>query len=306
MSPIQDQAKSSQRILVADDDSGIRELIALSLIRSGYEVDTARDGAEAWKALNEVSYYLLITDYKMPKMTGLELIQLLRSKEMALPVILVSGTIPAEELRRQPWLHVDATLSKPFDVEELLDVVKNILSSLAETSLVDLMLSRHKLEAALMNVTPAEAQAPAGAQIQNKGNPSHHILVVDDNNETRQLSINLLAGSGYQVEGVKDGADGWEALQADDYDLVLTDNMMPRMTGVEMIAKLYAARLTIPIIMATGHLPTHEFASKPWLTPDATLQRPFSNDDLLATVKKVLRTDEGNKLHMEMLLPKYL
>ena len=60
------------------------------------------------------------------------------------------------------------------------------------------------------------------------------------------------------------------------------------------------------LIMATGHLPMHEFASKPWLTPDAMLQRPFSEDDLLATVKRVLRTDEVNKAHMEMLLPKYL
>jgi len=298
MTSIQDQVKSSQRILVADDDSAIRELIAISLSRSGYEVDTARDGAEAWKALNEVSYYLLITDYQMPKVTGLELIQLLRSKEMALPVILVSGTIPTEELRRQPWLNVDATLPKPFNVEELLDVVKNILSSLVETPFVDLMLSRDKLEAALMNVAPADDQARA--------NPSHRILVVDDNSDTRQLSIDLLTASGYLVEGVKDGAAGWDALQTDDYDLVLTDNMMPRMTGIEMIAKLYAARLSIPVIMATGNVPAHEFTNKPWLTPDATLQRPFSNDDLLATVKRVLRTDDGNKLHMEMLLPKYL
>jgi hypothetical protein len=53
-------------------------------------------------------------------------------------------------------------------------------------------------------------------------------------------------------------------------------------------------------------LPTQEFEQKPWLLPDATLQRPFSNDDLLATVKKVLRTDDTNWNHMAMLLPKYL
>jgi hypothetical protein len=58
--------------------------------------------------------------------------------------------------------------------------------------------------------------------------------------------------------------------------------------------------------MATGILPTHEFASKPWLKPDATLQRPFSNDDLLETVRNVLRTGDGNEGGKETLLPKYL
>ena len=121
-------------------------------------------------------------------------------------------------------------------------------------------------------------------------NSPHRILVVDDDSDTRQLSLDVLAGAGYDVEAVKDGAAGWEALQAKSYDLIITDNKMPRMTGIEMIEKLRSARMAVPVIMATGYLPTHEFARKPWLKPDATLQRPFSNDDLLAAVKEVLRT----------------
>jgi CheY-like chemotaxis protein len=101
----------------------------------------------------------------------------------------------------------------------------------------------------------------------------------------------VLVGSGYDAKAVKDGAAGWETLQAGSkYDLIVTDNKMPNMTGIEMIARLRSARLTVPVIMATEHLPVHEFALKPWLKPDATLQRPFSNDDLLEMVKKVLHT----------------
>ena len=73
-----------------------------------------------------------------------------------------------------------------------------------------------------------------------------------------------------------------------------------------MIAKLRFARIAVPVIMATGILPTHEFARRPWLMPDAMLQRPFSNDDLLETVKEVLRTDEGQDGGKESLLPLYL
>jgi DNA-binding response OmpR family regulator len=134
----------------------------------------------------------------------------------------------------------------------------------------------------------------------------HRILVVDDDSDVRQLSVDVLTGSGFDVDAAKDGADGWAALQANGYDLVITDNKMPRMTGIEMIEKLRDACIISRVIMATGNLPVFEFARKPWLKPDAMLQRPFSNDELLATVKKVLRPDDGSYNRPQTLLPKYL
>jgi len=304
--PTEVQSHLPQCILVVDDDTAIRDTIAISLIRSGYRVDTARDGATAWKALNEVSYHLLITDHKMPRLTGLELIQKLRTEAMTLPVILISGMMPTEELKQYPWLHVDAMLLKPFAMEELLRTVKKVLNTLVEPPFADLIAYRENLETAQKAAVSTPAQAAASTPARDQRNQTHHILVVDDNGQTRQASVDLLTGSGYHAEGAKDGVEGLEELLTCDYDLVITDNTMPRMTGIQMIAKLYAARLSLPVIMATGQLPTHEFASQPWLTPDATLQRPFSNDDLLATVKKVLRTDECNQSHMALLLPGFL
>ena len=135
--------------------------------------------------------------------------------------------------------------------------------------------------------------------------PSRRILVVDDDPDTRQLSVDVLVNANFEVQAAVDGADAWEVLRAKHFDLVITDNKMPRMTGIELIAKLRYTRLPLPVIMATSQLPTWEFERKPWLLPDATLQRPFSNDDLLVTVKKVFRTDDTNWNHMEMLLPIY-
>ena len=131
-----------------------------------------------------------------------------------------------------------------------------------------------------------------------------HILVVDDHPDGRQLSVDVLAGAGYTVDAVKDGAAGWEAIQAHHYDLVITDNKMPRMTGLEMIEKLLSTGVNTPVLLATGELPTHEFARRPWLKPDATLLRPFSNEDLLEAVKTVLRTAPGPDSRKAVLLPK--
>jgi DNA-binding NtrC family response regulator len=63
----------------------------------------------------------------MPKITGVELIKNLRSARMALPVVLVAGSLPAEELAQNPSLQLAATLEKPFAVAELLHTVENVL-----------------------------------------------------------------------------------------------------------------------------------------------------------------------------------
>jgi CheY-like chemotaxis protein len=129
-------------------------------------------------------------------------------------------------------------------------------------------------------------------------NPPRQILVVDDDSDRRQLSVDVLVRSGFEVDAAVDGADAWEALRLKHFDFVITDNKMPRMTGIELIEKLRYTRLALPVIMATRQLPTLEFERKPWLLPDGILQTPFSNHDLLAAVKKVLRTDDTNRNHM--------
>ena len=120
---------SSKRILVADDDAGMRQLAAEVLSGSGYQTETAEDGAAAWEALQASSYHLLITDHDMPKVSGVELVKKMRSAEMTLPVILATGTMPEKELSRHPWLQLAATLLKPFTAEELLGTVKRVLRS---------------------------------------------------------------------------------------------------------------------------------------------------------------------------------
>ena len=147
---------------------------------------------------------------------------------------------------------------------------------------------------------PSPARNSSSAPVPPPAQSPYRILVVDDDSDARQRSVEMLAACGYDVEGVQDGAAGWEALQAKSYDLIITDNKMPRMTGLEMMEKLHAARMAVPVLMATESAPMHEFARKPWLKPDATLQRPFSKDDVLAAVKGILRTDDAQAVEQEV------
>ena len=124
---MQDRNGHPPRILVVDDDRSVRQLCADALIGSGYRVDTVEDAIDGWQALQACNYSLLLTDNKMPMVSGIELIAKLRSARMDLPVVLVSGAIPTEEIHRNPSLQLAATLQKPFTIAELFDTVEQVL-----------------------------------------------------------------------------------------------------------------------------------------------------------------------------------
>jgi two-component system response regulator (stage 0 sporulation protein F) len=119
------------RILVAEDEPDIRRLNTEVLADSGYQVDAAEDGAIAWDALNENQYDLLITDYEMPLVSGLELLQKLHDSSMEVPVIMATGTLPHHQSDWRPWLQIKAILLKPYTFTQLLGAVKNVLNPVA-------------------------------------------------------------------------------------------------------------------------------------------------------------------------------
>jgi DNA-binding response OmpR family regulator len=102
-----------------------------------------------------------------------------------------------------------------------------------------------------------------GAPIQCKANPSHPILVVEDDVLTRHINTKALIKSGYEVDAAEDGSAAWEALQLKGYDLLVTDNDMPNVSGVELLKKLHAASNAMPVIMVSGKMPTEELNRQP-------------------------------------------
>jgi DNA-binding response OmpR family regulator len=135
----------------------------------------------------------------------------------------------------------------------------------------------------------------AGAPVQCQTNPPRRILVVDDEPDIRRLNAEVLKDSGYHVDTAEDGIEGWKALHAvrhspESYALLITDHDMPGLSGLALVKKLRAARIALPVIMATGTLPTKDLMNRyPWLQPAATLVKPYSIEQLLGTVEKVLR-----------------
>ncbi|MGA2788207.1 MAG: response regulator [Verrucomicrobiota bacterium] len=125
--PTPGATRRPRRILVVDDDTGMRKLEAEVLIRYGYQVDAAEDHTAGWKALQAHTYDLLITDLDMPRLSGLKLVKRLRDARLALPVILASGIMTPQELSRNPWFQLSGALLKPFSTDQLLQMVQAVL-----------------------------------------------------------------------------------------------------------------------------------------------------------------------------------
>ena len=139
------------------------------------------------------------------------------------------------------------------------------------TSGLDLATAPIRTNPSLPGTDPicVEDEAPAPVK------PTKRILVVEDDISIRRLSTEMLIRSGYQVDAAADGAAGWKTLQGKSYDLVITDNFMPKVTGVEMVKKLHAAGMKLPVILATAMLPQEEFVAHPWLQAVTTLLKHF-------------------------------
>ena len=116
------------RVLVVDDDDVIRQLITVNLELEGFEVETAVDGQDCLDKVKKVAPDVVTLDIMMPKLDGWETaIRLRQDPETAdLKVVLLSARAQEADLERGSRIGVDAYLTKPFDPDELIDVVRRL------------------------------------------------------------------------------------------------------------------------------------------------------------------------------------
>lgn len=125
-----------KRVLVVEDDDDVRTLFGVILRETGYNVYEACDGLEAIDALKKRRYDVLLTDYHMPKMDGLELLDLTRAMWPELPVILATSDVLLTEQTPNSLLEpAYAILEKPFVRAELLTLIRSAIDGLPRPAL---------------------------------------------------------------------------------------------------------------------------------------------------------------------------
>jgi DNA-binding NarL/FixJ family response regulator len=125
----------SKRLLVVDDEPNLLRAVAAVLRGEGFEVSTARSGREALVAVAQSQPDLIVSDVRMPGMDGFELARKLRSAPnfALLPIIFLTAKDETEDRIEGFQAGVDVYLTKPFEPNELIAVIKNILRRVERT-----------------------------------------------------------------------------------------------------------------------------------------------------------------------------
>lgn len=116
------------KILLCDDEIHILRAAEFKLARAGFEVRCASDGQQAWEAIEQERPDILITDFQMPRLNGLELIERVRGNPRTSDLVVIVLTAKGFEVSPQEMAErwgVSAVLGKPFSPRELLRLVES-------------------------------------------------------------------------------------------------------------------------------------------------------------------------------------
>jgi len=126
-------SSSPARILVADDDQSIRQLLGTIIRREGFEVDTVADGVEAIEKLAERDYAVILVDLMMPRRDGFEVIEYLKSHHpRTKPVVLVISAYADQRFKQVDPNVVAGVIRKPFEIAELGGMIRLCVKGLDE------------------------------------------------------------------------------------------------------------------------------------------------------------------------------
>jgi CheY-like chemotaxis protein len=126
--------KRSRRVIVAEDATDIRQMVAVALRGLGYETIEAASGAELLDHLADAVLseepalrpHLIVSDIRMPGLTGLEILAGLRQAGWRTHIVLMTAYADAETRAEAHRLGADALFAKPFDIEDLLTLIVNM------------------------------------------------------------------------------------------------------------------------------------------------------------------------------------
>lgn len=118
--------KKKLRILGVDDEPVIGESIAFALEGPNRKVVVARDGQEALALASKEKFDVVITDHRMPRAGGLELVKKLRARKYTGKIVVLSGYLSPENIGIYEELDVDEVVGKPIDSVELREVIAHL------------------------------------------------------------------------------------------------------------------------------------------------------------------------------------
>jgi len=234
----------SLRVLVVDDDTSAREILAAMTRSFGMQVEEARDGWDALRhatlaAAGGARFDLVLVDWKMPGMDGVECARQLMSETEPPPAVLMTTALSREDVMQRlaaEQVQVSSVLTKPVTPSNLLDACALALGRAARPA------TRQALREESMK---AHWERLRGARI----------LLVEDNAINQELATELLGSAGIFVTVAADGQGALDLIARQRFDGVLMDCQMPVMDGYEATRRLrsHPQWRRLPVIAMTAN-----------------------------------------------------
>ncbi len=234
------------KVLIVDDQEVSLEVLRSYMESMGFKVTTAQSGHEALGILENSSkdpFQIIIMDWKMPGMDGVETISMMKSGGMvdsSSMIVMVSAYSADDVKDRASSLGIGGYLTKPVTQSRLFDTLMNIHGG---------------------NVFVGGSGPQSGKRIENAGTDAlalfegRRVLLVEDNLINQQVAMELMESAGLKVDAASNGKEAIEMLDKCEYACVLMDIQMPVMDGLEATKVIRGndKYKDLPIIAMTAH-----------------------------------------------------
>ena len=272
------------KVLVVDDSATSRNILQDILESFSFEVTLAASAAEGLEEIQRADknqpYELVLMDWKMPGMDGLEASEHIKNQQTLgkIPTIILVTAYGREEImQRAEQIGLDGFLIKPIGPSVLFDTIMHAFGEgIPETSRAA---GRNKEFEALKGIQ--------GAQV----------LLVEDNEINQQVAMEILQGAGLNVTVANDGQEGVDAAMQKQYDAILMDIQMPVMDGYEAAKTIRnweggtrnEGKDPIPIIAMTAHAMAGDEQKSIEAGMNDHVTKPIDPDQLFATLQKWIK-----------------
>ena len=264
----------ARRILVVDDTAINRMVLRRLLEHVGFDVREASNGEEAVATWRSWKPHLIWMDWRMHGMDGLEATRRIRAEERAsnaprIPIIALSASALDHERGEILAAGCDEFVAKPFRESTIFAKLRDHLGVEYVYEDVD-----------VAEATPRAEESPQGA----------NVLLVDDDWICREVATEILRASGVGVTVAASGSEALELFDRAQFDLVLMDLQMPKMSGIETARRMKsnAKSARLPIIAMSADALDGDSARLAETGMDDYLCKPVEPDALLAVVRRWL------------------
>jgi two-component system, sensor histidine kinase and response regulator len=270
------------KVLVVDDNSAAREVLADALQGVAKRVDVVSSGAEAVAAVKQSDavdpYGVVFMDWRMPGMDGTQATRLIKEDPQLgrAPAVIMVTAFGRDEVREEAEkAQVDGFLVKPVTRSMLVDSLVALFAMAGDAAPVSSKTDEH-------------GGRIAGARI----------LLTEDNEINQQIAVELLEGAGAQVQVANNGREAVDKISQAAYDVVLMDLQMPIMDGYQATAKIRSdSRFDkVPIIAMTAHATVEERQHCLDAGMADHISKPIDPATMFATIAKYYRPPMGRKV----------